>query len=49
MLCQLRLKPSGNALRVGHAADTREVLHHPLTFGDGELPQQEDVFARNGR
>src|SRR5262249_26865312 len=48
MLREPGLKPCGNALRLGHAADARGMLHHPLAFDDGELPEQEEAFTRRG-
>ena len=38
-----------DALGLRHPADSGGVLHHPLAFGDGELAEQEETFARRGR
>ncbi len=48
MLGEPCLETSSDSLRLRHSADTGGMLHHPFAFGDRELTQQEEAFARSG-
>ena len=48
VLGEPRFETARDALRLRHSADTGGMLHHPLAFGDRELTEQEEAFARSG-
>ena len=48
VLSEPRFETASDALGLRHSADTCGMLHHPLAFGDRELTEQEETFARSG-
>ena len=47
VLLQPSLEAASDALSLRHSAETGRMLHHTLTFGDGELTEKKVALARS--
>jgi hypothetical protein len=48
MLGEPGFETASDTLKLRHPTDTGGMFHHPLAFGNRELTEQEEAFARSG-